>query len=85
MYLKSTIGFNTSEIAKKVVLAILKPDVEELDIDKLINVPSGLNSLKRKADKLDVDNLKFTSTDSKKKKNNVVGKNVLKKIKRQFR
>ena len=68
MYLKSTIGFNTSEIAKEVVLAILKPDVEELDIDKLINIPSGLNSLKRKADKLDVDNLKFASTDSKKKK-----------------
>ena len=68
MYLKSTIGFNTSEIAKEVELAILKPDVEELDVDKLISVPSGLNSLKRKADKLDVDNLKFASTDSKKQK-----------------
>ena len=31
--------------------------MDKLDIDKLKNVPSGLISLKRKADKLDIDKL----------------------------
>ena len=32
--------------AKKVDLASLKSDIEKVDIDKLINVSSGLNNLK---------------------------------------
>ena len=34
-------------------LVSLKSDVDEIDIDKLKNVPSGLSSLKSKIDKLD--------------------------------
>ena len=33
----------------------LKSDADNLDIDKLKTVPSGLSSLKSKEDKLDVD------------------------------
>ena len=46
-----------TKFAKKVDLASLKSEVDKLDIDKLQNVPSGLNSLKSKVDKLDVDKL----------------------------
>ena len=44
-------------LLKKCDLANLKSDADKLDIDKLKNVPSGLNSLKSKADKLDIDKL----------------------------
>ena len=54
-YLKNATGVVKSKFAEKVDLASLKSDVDELDIDKLKNVPTGLNSLKSKADKLDVD------------------------------
>ena len=53
--LKNATGAVTSKFAKKVDLASLKPDVDKLDIDKLKNVPTGLNSLKSKVHKLDVD------------------------------
>ena len=53
--LKNATGAVTSKFAKKVDLASLIPDVDKLDIDKLKNVPTGLNSLKSKVDKLDVD------------------------------
>ena len=36
---------------KKIHLAILKSDIEKLDIDKLKNVPSNLSNLKSKVDK----------------------------------
>ena len=42
---------------KKIDLANLKSDVDKLDVDKLKNVPSGLNNLKSNVDKLDVDKL----------------------------
>ena len=35
----------------KIHLAILKSDIEKLDIDKLKNVPSNLSNLKSKVDK----------------------------------
>ena len=44
-------------LLKKTDLAHLKCAVDKLDIDKLKNVPIGLNSLKIKVDKLDVDKL----------------------------
>ena len=43
--------------AKKVDLVSLKFNVDELDIDKLKNIPTNLNNLKSKVDKLDVDKL----------------------------
>ena len=39
-YLKNVTGVDTSDFAKKADLAILKSDVDKLDIDKLKNVPS---------------------------------------------
>ena len=42
---------DTSKFAKKVNLASLRYDVDKLDIEKLKNVPTGLNSLKSKVDK----------------------------------
>ena len=46
--LKNEAGVDTSKFAKKVDLAILKTNVEELDNDKLKNVPTNLGSLKSK-------------------------------------
>ena len=42
--LKNTTGIDKSKFAKKVDLAKLQSDVDKLDIDKLKNVPTGLNS-----------------------------------------
>ena len=50
-------GVDASKFAKKVVLASLKSVVDKLDIDKLEEVPTGLNSFKSKRDKLDVGKL----------------------------
>ena len=55
--LKNTTGVDTQDFPNITVLANLKSDGDELDIDKLKNVPSDLNSLKSKVDKLDVDKL----------------------------
>ena len=61
--LKNATGVGISKFAKKAVLANLKSDVDNLDIDKLKNVPSNLNNLKSKVDKLDVDKLAPVSVD----------------------
>ena len=55
--LKNATGVDTSNFAKKVNLASLKFEVNKLHIDKLKNLPTGLNSLKSKVDKLKVDKL----------------------------
>ena len=55
----------------------MKTEVSKLDIDKLINVPSGLDSLKCKVDDLDGDKLKTVPGDLK-KLSNVVDKDVKK-------
>ena len=55
--LKIAAGVDISDFAKKTDLANLKSDVDKLDIDKLEQVPIGLNSLKSKVDKLVVDKL----------------------------
>ena len=44
-------------MAKKVDLASLNSNVDELDIDKLKDVPTNLSNLKNKVDKLDADKL----------------------------
>ena len=43
--LKNATGADTSSFAKKTDLANLKSNVDELDIDKLKNVPINLNNL----------------------------------------
>ena len=45
--------------AKKVDLANLKSDVDQLDIDKLKNVPINLSKFKSKTNKLDVNKFLF--------------------------
>ena len=49
--LRNVTGVDTSDFAKRNDLANLKSDEDKLDIDKLKNVPSGLNSLKSNLDK----------------------------------
>ena len=45
------------QILLKINLASSKPDIDQLNIDKLEKAPSGLSSLKSKVDKLDVEKL----------------------------
>ena len=44
----------------------MKAEVDKLDINKLVNVPSGLNNLKTKVIGLDGDQLKAVPVDLKK-------------------
>ena len=44
----------------------LKPEVDKLDINKLVNVPTSLSNSKTKADDLDVGKLKTAPVDLKK-------------------
>ena len=55
--LKNVTGIDTLSFAKKVDLSNLKSHIDNLDIDKLKNIPTNLNFLKSKVDKLDVDRL----------------------------
>ena len=55
--LRNATGVNISKFAKRTDLADFKSDVDELDIDKIEDVPIGLSNLKSKVDKLDVDRL----------------------------
>ena len=56
-YLKNETGVDTLTFAKKIDLASLKSEVDKLDIDKSEKVPTSLNSLKSKAEKIELDNL----------------------------
>ena len=60
----------------------LKAEVDELGINKFINVLSSLNSLKTKVDDLDADKLKTVPVDLK-KLSDVVSKEVVKKTVRK--
>ena len=58
----------------------MKAEVDKLDINKLVNVPTNLNNLKTNLDDLDVDKLKTAPADLK-KLNDAVGKEVIKNTK----
>ena len=60
---KNATGVYTSYFAKKVDLANLKSDVDQLDIDKLKSLLTNLSNLKSKVDKLDVDKLVLFPVD----------------------
>ena len=77
--LKSATGVDASKFAKKADLTCLKSDVDELDIDKLKIVSSGLNNVKCKVGELDIDKLKPVPVDLKKKRV-AVEKGAVKKI-----
>ena len=49
---------DTSDLAAKKDFIALKAEVDKLDINKLVNVPTSLNNLKTKVDDLDVGKLK---------------------------
>ena len=65
--LKNATGVNTSRLAKKIELAILKSNVDKLDIDQLVPVPVALSKLrdvvKNAVVKKDVYNAKNTTQD----------------------
>ena len=69
-------------LLKKTYLANLKSDIDNLNIDKLKNIPTNLNNLKSKADRLYVDKLVPVPLDLSKLsdvvKNDIVKKNVYK-------
>ena len=77
--LKNATEIDTSSFAKKVDLRSLKSNVDELDIDKLKNVPTNLSNVKIKVDKLDVDKLLPIAVDLSKLSKNVVKNGVVKK------
>ena len=76
--LKNATGVDPPQFAKKVDLPDLKSDVNELNIDKLKNVPSHLSNLKSKIDKSDVDKLVHVPADLG-KLSDVVKNDVVKK------
>ena len=49
-------GVETSDLAAENDFVALKAEVDKLDINKLTNVPTGLNILKTKVDDLDLVN-----------------------------
>ena len=64
--LEHTTVIDTSDLAAKKYFIALKAEVDKLDINKLVNVPTGLNKLKTKVDDLDVGKLKTVPVDLKK-------------------
>ena len=54
---KNAASVDKLKFAKKIDLASLKSDVDNIDIDKLKNVPTNLSNLKSKVNKLDVNKL----------------------------
>ena len=78
--LKNATGVDTSKFPKKVDLANLQSDVDNLDIDKWKNVPTNLSNLKSKVDKLDIHKILPVPVDLSKLsdvvKNDVVKKDI---------
>ena len=60
---KNATGVDISDFAESAVLANLKSDVVNLDIDILKNLPNGISSLKSNVDKLDIAKLETTPID----------------------
>ena len=75
--LEHAAGIDTSDLAATKDFVALKTEVDKLDINKLINVPTSLNNLKTKVDDLDVGKWKTLLVDLK-KLSDVVDSEVLK-------
>ena len=75
--IKHPTGIDTSDLAAFIAL---KAEVDKLDINKLINVPTNLNNLKTKVDDLDVAKLKSVPINLK-KLSEVVDNEVVKNTK----
>ena len=63
--LEDATGIDTSDLAAKKDFIALKAEVDKLDINKLVIVPTSLNNLKTKVHDLDVGKLKTFSVDLK--------------------
>ena len=57
---------DSSDVAARKDFIVLKAEVNKLDIDNLVNVPTSSNNLKTKLDDLDVGKLKTVPVDLKK-------------------
>ena len=55
---KKTKGIDRKSFAKKVNLVSLKSNVDKLDIDKFLKIPTNLHKLKPNIEKLDVNKFK---------------------------
>ena len=78
--IKWCLSVDTSNLAAKINFIALKAEVDQPDIKKLVDVPTGLNNLKPKVDDLDVGKLKTVPIDLK-KLSDVVSKEVVKNTK----
>ena len=54
-------GVDTSDVADKKDVIALKTEVDKLNINKLVNVPTSLNNLKTKVEELDIGKLRKCS------------------------
>ena len=64
--LEHTTGVNTSDLAAKKDFTTLEAEIDKLDINTLVNVPTSLNNLKTNVVGLDVGKLKTVPVDLKK-------------------
>ena len=72
-------GIDTSNLAAKRDYIALKAEIDKLDINRLANVPTGLNNLKAKVDDLDLHKFKTVPVDLK-KLSDIVSKELVKKV-----
>ena len=63
--MKHATGVDTSDLAAKNYFVALKSEVDRLDINKLVNVPTSSNSLKTKIDTEDVSKVTTVPVDLK--------------------
>ena len=77
--LENVTGVYTSNLAAKRDFIVSKPEMDKLDVNKLLNVSTGLNSLKIKVDDLDIDKLNIVPVDLK-KLSDVASEEVIKKM-----
>ena len=59
-------GVDTSYLADKKYFIALKAEIDKLDINKTVNVPTSLNNLKTKLDHSDIGKVKTVPVDLKK-------------------
>ena len=64
--LNDATGVDTSNLANKSDFIALKAEIDKLDINELVNFPTGLNTLETKVDDLDVAKLNTVPADLKK-------------------
>ena len=77
--LNDVAGFDTSNSAGKSDFIALKAELDKLNINELVNVPTGLSNSKTKVDDLDVGNLKTVPIDLK-RLTDIVYRAIVKKL-----